>query len=468
MMRTNGRFFKAVLTAVVVLTAAATAFTQTPDIKWFTKNPNAKSYQISTADELAGLAALVNNTAGLDKIDLAKYGHRSSTRNNEYETDANGEKNCAVDFKGKTVTLTQNIDLSKYCRNSKYNNGKGWIPIGGSDGGSWMFQFEGTFDGGGKTITGLAVKGVSMDGDGEGRLSFIPGGLFGYVSGTVKNVGVADANISGVGGGGIVGTLYDGSVSNCYFTGTIVGTDTVDGGYGASVGGIVGWLKDGNIANCYFAGTATGLGSVGGIAGDIDAGIIGIWGEKRKATGGSISNCYSAGTLRGDVGVGGIVGSLRDGVGGVSNSYSTAAVSGTVSVGGIVGYVSNLVNSDKYQEARMTWLSDEVYNNDNDDGRPSKDFKTTLKNIKLFDTLKTAIANNAALNSSVKAAGTKKHSALIYAPASPSWEMLGPYRAGDSSFSRGGRIVGGNDGRTPIRQRGIQRHIEQSRQYCVE
>jgi tetratricopeptide (TPR) repeat protein/outer membrane biosynthesis protein TonB len=386
-------------------------FAQTPDIKWYTKDPKAKKYQLSTADELAGLAALVNNTAGLKET---------------------------IDFKDKTITLAKDIDLSKYCHGSKFNNGKGWIPVGNcvDEYGECYggVEFGGTFDGNGKTISGLASIN-KVGGDPEGRRTYNPGGLFGIVSGSLKNLGVVGANITG--GGGIVGTLVDGSVSNCYFSGAITG-DTTNGP--AFVGGIVGWMRGGKVTNSHFTGTASGNDVAGGIVGD-----VGMFGK-----GGVVLNCYSIGTVRGGSGVGGIVGSLRGSSGNsrVTNCYSTAAISGVSSVGGIVGYVSNLAGTKEYfnlreEIIRMGFGSTGQRVNEKD---LAKNFNRKLQTIKIFDTLNTGVSNNVALNASVKATGSRVRIPLI---DMPNWEVDGlgfePNRAPDASFNGGGRVVGGND-----------------------
>jgi hypothetical protein len=44
-----------------------TAKTGTPDTRWYSQNPNLSHYTISTADELAGLAQIVNGTARWDR-----------------------------------------------------------------------------------------------------------------------------------------------------------------------------------------------------------------------------------------------------------------------------------------------------------------------------------------------------------------------------------------------------------------
>jgi len=397
-----------IMSAIII--PVATAFAQTPDIKWYTKNPKAKNYQISTADELAGLAKLVNDTLG-------------------------------VDFHGRTITLTKDIDLSKYCHGSKYNDGNGWIPIGNHDDVSYSDRaFRGIFDGNGKTISGLVSKDeVGSSPDGE-RFEYNPGGLFGNLAGTVKNVGVIGANVIG---GGIVGNLR-GNVSNCYFTGTVIGN--------VFVGGIVGWMMSGSVTNCYFAGTINGSHESGGIVGH-----VGDLDGEEHVKGGSILNCYSAGKVSGEYGVGGIVGSLKGWNGRVANCYSTAVVNGKSSTGGIVGYANNLAQTNEYSKVRneVRWMGYDESGfqiKEWSQNELAKIFRKKLEAIKLFDTLNTAVCDNVALNSSIKATGSKEHYPLTMMPSmsqcdGPCDQVLenGPYRAPDSSFSRGARIVGGND-----------------------
>ena len=88
-------------------------------------------------------------------------------------------------------TLADNIDLT----------GKDWTPIGTSFGNS----YTGTFDGNGKTITGLTVTGSD-------RYT----GLFGFIKGTVKNVVLTEINItSGTFVGGVAGWSFGGNIENC-------------------------------------------------------------------------------------------------------------------------------------------------------------------------------------------------------------------------------------------------------------
>ena len=137
-------------------------------------------FEISTAEELAGLAKQVN---------LGKT------------------------FNGKTVVLTKDIDL-------EYEE---WTPIGKSS----ETMFLGTFDGGYHAISNLMITG-----DNEGV------GLFGYAAngGTIKNLIVKDAKVSGSQNvGSIVGNANPGtSFVNCTCSGELT-TSNVQ-----RIGGIIG------------------------------------------------------------------------------------------------------------------------------------------------------------------------------------------------------------------------------------
>ena len=201
-------------------------------------------YQISTA---AGLKWF------RDKVNDAKT---------EEET-----KICAV--------LTANIDL----------NNEPWTPIGNYTTTNQIF-YEGTFDGGGHTISNLNVTD-----------RFICAGLFGAVKGgTIKNLTVA-GNVShnyfvGQSGhvGGIVGGALDAAtIENCSNNCSVTGSSS------DFIGGIAGSNIDGaRIIDCYNVGTITGtINGTGGVTG---------------LNMGAISNCYNVGTFKGSSAVGEIVG----------------------------------------------------------------------------------------------------------------------------------------------------------------
>ena len=145
-------------------------------------------------------------------------------------------------------------------------------------------------------------------------------GLFGYVSGQIRNLGVEDVDIiAGDYVGGLAGMNY-GNIINCYITGIITGNI-----YNENLGGLTG-MNNGTISNCYVTGSVTGSYSrrVGGLVG---------------LNYGRITDCYTTGTAAGgNSSIGGLVGWNS---GDVNDCYSTDAANGCVQVGGLIGYNYN-------------------------------------------------------------------------------------------------------------------------------
>ena len=139
-------------------------------------------------------------------------------------------------------TLTADIDLT----------GKMWTPIG--SGVMSKYGYQGTFDGQGHRITGLAI--TTDNPQGESAALF--GGIGG--NGEVKNLQLVDVDFNVIQNGvasGIAMSNY-GTITACSVTGDISAT----GGY---VGGIA-TSNIGSIIGCWFDGNLTsGLGN-GGIA----------------------------------------------------------------------------------------------------------------------------------------------------------------------------------------------------------
>ena len=223
-------------------------------------------------------------------------------------TSADGLMNIAELVNGgKTdinITLDKNIDLT----------GKGWTPIGTS----FDNSYKGTFDGGGHTITGLAV--TTND-------QFV--GLFGYLNraGMVKNVVMEGIQITSnhMFGctGGVVGYSW-GTIENCSVSGSVSGTDCV--------GGVVGSQKAGSIIGCSTSATVKGTHYVGGVAGE-------KWG--------SMTACYATGNVTLEIASqknnfgGGVVG-LNGGSRvlacyATGNVTSTGSSTGNVHIGGLFG-----------------------------------------------------------------------------------------------------------------------------------
>lgn len=189
--------------------------------------------------------------------------------------------NAGFYMEGVHFKLKNNIDLSSECGEGKGN----WIPRIGTDGDDFgaddtPLGFKGTFDGDGKTISGLYFNDSE-----EGEIA-----LFGCIAvgGTLKNLHV-QGNITAYWySAGLVANNW-GTVSGCTFTGSVT-TDS----YGA--GGIVG-SNGGTVIGCSNSGT---INSENGESG----GVVGYMG------GGNIKACYNTGTMKGNV-KGGIVGEIN-------------------------------------------------------------------------------------------------------------------------------------------------------------
>ncbi|NTW49437.1 MAG: T9SS type A sorting domain-containing protein [Chlorobiales bacterium] len=184
-----------------------------------------------------------------------------------------------------------------------YNGGAGFSPIG-----SIAPYFTGTYDGSGYTISGLTIN----------RPSTPNVGFFAVTSGaTIKNIGLKNVNISGLGNtGGLVGYNSGSTVTNSNSSGTVSGNN--------SVGGLIGYNPYSAVSNSYSTGSVSGYSDVGGLIG-------------YNAPFAVVSNSYSTGNVTGgNADIGGLVGYNYYGST-VSNSYSTGSVSGYQSVGGLVG-----------------------------------------------------------------------------------------------------------------------------------
>ncbi|MDR0516396.1 MAG: hypothetical protein LBH25_05055 [Fibromonadaceae bacterium] len=140
-------------------------------------------YTISTADELASLAQIVNT--GIDN------------------------------FSGKTIELAKDLDLSSY---------PNWEPIGNEYG---YRPFEGIFNGKGHIISNLYIYINSFDEYGHGLFGFVDGGV-------IENLGVEGSLFASDIMGGLVAHMFNGTIRNCYFIGDIETSN------GSGVGGLVG------------------------------------------------------------------------------------------------------------------------------------------------------------------------------------------------------------------------------------
>ena len=284
---------------------AADAWDGSIDVSWY--NTTDTSFTITTAAQLAGLAAIVNGTAeGIDKDSFA----------------------------GKTITLGADIDLGN----------RNWTPIGRRTALYVYDGFAGCFDGNEHTVSNFSVTDISAHSN-----SVVTGGvgLFGSVNGTTEaNAEIKNLTLVGnvtvylgneeidpadlTGFSGLIGIACNVSITDCIVSVTVRETyagqqQVVQGmggivGYGEYVtimrcantcdiiagrcqyvGGIIGWIQQTcTIQDCYNRGnvSAPEQGTCGGIVGYINKNS-------------SISNCYNSGTVSGKTSVGAIFGQVK-------------------------------------------------------------------------------------------------------------------------------------------------------------
>ena len=192
------------------------------DTSWYVHETESE-YHIKTAEELAGLAQLVNADPG------------------------------KTNFAGKTIYLDNDIDLS----------GHEWISIGTVRGGDCPeYSFCGVFDGQGHVISNLYSHESYIEGADESH-NLLRNALFGSVyNGEVKKLGVADAEIwidpkddSSGGKGILVDWMGNSKITNCWTSGSIYSGTTTE----KNIGGIVGITMQGcTISGCYSTATLTG------------------------------------------------------------------------------------------------------------------------------------------------------------------------------------------------------------------
>ena len=241
---------------------AVTVWDGTVDIDWFTNAEEGtgtaeKPYKISTAEQLAGLAQLVNGTATRKVQD---------EEGNEVD-----ESIPAQNFAGCKIMLTADIKLNtddvpavpEAPTEENPDTNQQWTPIGVYvDGWANDKPFSGTFDGNGHTISGLYVTTGTQ------------GGLFGHVgsSGTVQNLIVAGTvympDVCDVGG---IVVNNEGKVQNCGFYGNV--TAKAPSGWSNSPGGVTAGFS-GTVTNCWYYRMSN------------SASELGVYGN------GNASNCY--------------------------------------------------------------------------------------------------------------------------------------------------------------------------------
>lgn len=327
--------------SVIITLALRDPNSTSSDTGWYTDHPEDTEFTISNAEELWGLAELVNN--GIES------------------------------FEGKTVNIADDIDLGS----------GGWIPIGSWSGG----HFSGTLNGQGHSV-------IIRNGELSG--SEICFGLFGYLDGaTVENLILRGAISIAHGSDSTEATVvYVGALSGYASGSTIKNVAnqmnvTVRANIGSSgvldVGGLIGWASGSSLDSCNNIGEITAalttLGINGSTALSYAGGIVG-YGLSGTETPLSITNCYNTGAVKAQApsfaNAAGVIGTLNSygsvfqmrncySAGAVTaegeGSTSTAAICTSTSISGVTAnnyYLDTLSSAIGFSKTKLELQSEDM------------------------------------------------------------------------------------------------------------
>ena len=310
-----------------------------------------KTVSLTAPSELAGLAALVNDSENPNTFEnyTINLSADFDMNNMEFPAIGSGTRSGAVvtgnSFKGVFNGQGHTISNLKISGTTNEADAIGFIPnLDGATASVTNVSFSnllidapdnqqaaviGTLTNG-ATVSNVTVTSGSVTAA-EGAAGIV-GRLI--LSGSITQCSNYAAISTGTNGGGIAGAAYrtasgmTASISNCTNYGEISGTSQ-------GVGGIVG-LSSAVISGCVNEGTIKGgTTSTGGIVG-------------QQTSAGSVTNCSNSGTVVGGsgYGTGGVVGWVRydnsdayavQNIISVKNCKNSASISGNTGVGGIVG-----------------------------------------------------------------------------------------------------------------------------------
>ncbi len=217
----------------------------------------------------------------------------------------------------KIADEVKEIDMSTVCHKAdteKQIAELSWTPIGNFDN-----NYQGTFDGNGKTISNLYINATSEF-----------AGFFGYLAGgNIKNITFDNAKVNST--GNYYTGILAGYAGSCIFENIkTLGNCSVEGK--EITGGIAG-IAVGNISNCENHAEVKGMGSLGG--------ILGMY----YGSDNSITSCANYGAVTGWYRqVGGMVGYFDSGT--IQNSANYGDITGKDNVGNLIGegVICNLNN----------------------------------------------------------------------------------------------------------------------------
>ena len=226
--------------------------------------------------------------------------------------------------------LGNNIDLSEYSN---------WTPIGNATN-----KFTGSFDGDEHTISNLKIDSSDV---------FV--GLFGYNSGTIKNLELENVQVTGGDNTGSLVGCNTGTIENVNVIGEVTSTAN-------SIGGLVGYNASA-ITNCSADVAIKGNSNVGGLVG-YSTGTV----NKSSATGdveatgdstggligvnfGVLTLAYATGNVKGNAYVGGLIGNVSK-----NQEYNTTIIQNAYATGNVKGvsYVGSLIGILGTQDSSQT------------------------------------------------------------------------------------------------------------------
>ncbi len=294
------------------VTYPSTNWIDSADTAWYVSHETDSEFTITTAEQLAGLAKLVNE---------------------------------GTSFNNKTVKLGADIDLA----------GLDWTPIGTN-----ASQFKGSFDGQNNVISNLTINSA------EGWQ-----GLFGYVQGELKTTiqNLTINNVSITSGGQYVGALAASATNvkliyNCNVTGTI--NIVCDGRAGVLIGNSYVSVID----SCRIDGTDSAVSYLKGKEGAAEGTMGGIVGQSNESYGiRDIKNCSVMNiTIEAKERIGSIVGSLHNGSTVVNchaeNVVLTAAETNSLGDSGLI--VGRTIGSELNEQGNgsgVTYVINNTYTN---------------------------------------------------------------------------------------------------------
>ena len=243
-----------------------------------------------------------------------------------------------------SANLTATVDDYDDVVNETVTGGVGFLPIGNS-----TDEFSGSFDGNGYTIGDLFINRTAAQADRNEvglfgvtngstisnltldnafvKGEFAVGGVAGVMNGgSMSNVSVTDAYVRAkfsANGGGLVGQMNGGTITDSSTSGEVHGSGDV-------IGGLVGEMFDGSIENSHSSALVQGGSALGGAVGVVELGsLINV-----HATGDVIGEAESQSKSMADA-IGGLVGANFDGT--IADATASGDVMGETDIGGLIG-----------------------------------------------------------------------------------------------------------------------------------